>query len=652
MISTRLDRLFEEGKIGSMKVKNRIVMSPMITDYADTDGYISQRQIAYYAERAKGGVGLIIVEASYVQKLLGRGFSNQIAVYDDKYLPGLIRLAEAIKKNGARAAIQLYHAGSAAHDILSGGLKPVGPSAVPYQGYEQSRALTREEIKEIIDCFTGAAIRCQNAGFDAVQIHACHHYLLANFLSPVWNRRSDEYGGEINNRARFLVDVLKNVKDALDIPVMCRINCEEYGVKEFLGVEQGTTLDDAKEIARLIETNGADAIHLTTWRYGPYLRYGHQPLHPGERLPLIEAIKKERAIPVIAFGRLTPEVAESALREGKADFIGIGRGLLADPYLPQKAAHGDLTDIAPCICCYHCGPISQWGYKSTGLTCAVNARCGHEAEYPFPISKARNSRKVIVVGGGPGGMEAARIAALRGHSVVLYEKSQELGGQLAVADKAPLKQYISLLGEYQKGQIAKASVKVALGTEASKDMILDQRADAVILATGSRPLIPFIKGLEKEKTVSAIDVLSGKVEAGEKVIIIGGNLIGCEVASFLADKGKRVTICELLPELLPQVIPHRRPPVTAGLIERGVVFHLGVTFEEVIENGMIILDKNGKEQLVEADTIVSAAGAEPNDELFHELKEKVSEVHCIGDAKAPRLIVDAVHEGFGIAYSL
>ncbi len=652
MTSTSFDRLFEQGQIGAMKVKNRIVMSPMITEYADTDGYVTQRQIDYYAERAKGGVGLVIVEASYVQQLLGRGFINQIALYDDKYLPGLSRLVEAIKKNGARAAIQLHHAGSAAHTILTGGLQPVGPSATCYKGFDQSRALSKEEIEEIINCFTRAAFRCQKAGFDAVQIHACHQYLLANFLSLAWNKRSDEYGGDVNNRTRLLIEVLKNIKAAVDIPVMCRINAIEYGVKEFLGVEQGTTLEDAKGTARLMETNGADAIHLTSWRYGAYLRYGHQPFHPGERLPLIEAIKKEISIPVIAFGRLTPEVAERALREGKTDFIGMGRGLLADPYLPQKADRGDLLAIAPCICCYHCGPIGQWGYESKGLNCTVNARCGHEAEYPYPITKVLNSKKVIVVGGGPGGMEAARVAALRGHTVVLYEKSQELGGQLAVADKGLLKQYISLLGEYQKGQLRKIGVKVELGTEATKDIILGRGADAVILATGSRPLIPSIKGLEKGMAVNAIDVLSGKLETGEKVIVIGGSLIGCEVAGFLAEKGKKVTICELQPELLPQVIPHRRPPITAGLIERGIVFHLGITSEEMTEGGMIIVDKYGKKELLEADTVVLAAGAQPNNELVKELKDKALKVYCIGDAKEPRLIVDAVHEGFMVAYSL
>jgi 2,4-dienoyl-CoA reductase-like NADH-dependent reductase (Old Yellow Enzyme family)/NADPH-dependent 2,4-dienoyl-CoA reductase/sulfur reductase-like enzyme len=651
MGSIKLTKLFEPGKIGTMRIKNRIVMSPMITDYADEEGYVTQKLIDYLAERAKGGVGLIILEASYVQRFLGRAFLNQVAVYDDKYIPGLSRLTEAIKKNGAFAAIQLHHAGSAAHARLTGGLQPVGPSAVSYPGFETSRALTLDEIKEIRDCYVEAALRCQRAGFDAVQIHSCHQYLLANFLSPVWNKRTDQYGGDIGNRARFLMEVLKGVKATVTIPVICRINAIEYGTKEFLDVEHGTTLEDAKATAKLVQANGADAIHLSAWQYGPYMRYGHQPLHPGERLALVEAIRKEVSIPVIGFGRLLPEIAETILSEGKADFIGMGRGLLADPYLPQKAARGDLSDIVPCVGCYHCGPISHWGYKSE-LTCTVNPRCGHEGEYPYPLTQAQRSRKVLVIGGGPGGMEAARVAALRGHRVTLYEKDQRLGGQLSVADKGPLKQYISDLGVYQKGQLEKMDVTVKLGKEADKELILAQRADVVILATGSEPLIPNVKGIEKAKVVTAHDALSGKTEVGERVIVIGGNLAGCEVAGYLANKRKKVTICEVLTELLPQIIPQRRPAVIAGLTERGVVFHLGVTSQEVTDKGMMIVDQDGRQVFLEADTIVLAVGARSNDVLMHELKDKVKEIHSIGDAKEPRLIVDAVHEGFRTAYGL
>jgi len=651
MTNTKLGRLFQPGKIGKMEVRNRIVMSPMITEYADRDGYITQRQIDYYAERAKGGCGLIIVEAACVQFPVGRGFISQIDLHDDKYISGLSRLAEAMKKNGARTCIQLYHSGAAAHRHITG-QQPVAPSAMSYPYYEASRALTRDEMEEVKECFITAAVRCQKAGFDCVILHSCHQYLLANFLSPVWNKRDDEYGGDIKNRAHFPIEVLSGVKESVDIPVLLRINAREYGGIEILGAEQEHTLENAIEIAKLLEANGADALHISTWGYGPYLHYGLFPLDWGERLPLVATIKRAVTIPVFAYGKLTPELAESAISEGKADFAAFGRQLLADPYFPEKVAAGELSDIAPCICCYKCEPVSQLGLETKGLHCSINARCGYESEYPYPITKAQKSKKVLVVGGGPGGMEAARVAVLRGHSVTLYEKNKELGGQVLAADKAPGKQNMSLLPVYLKGQIEKTGITAELGKEATKEMVLSQQPDAVIIATGAQTLVPKIKGLEKAKVVTAVDVLTDRVEVGEKVVVVGASMVGLEVSEFLAGRGKQITICEVLPELGTKVNPHSRDLSVKRLGEHGTKFHVGVTSEEVTEQGMVIVDKDGKEHLLEADTIVLAAGSKPNDKLFIELKGKVPEVYCVGDTKEPRFVIDAVSEGFRIAYSL
>jgi len=549
--------------------------------------------------------------------------------------------------------MQLYHAGNAAKSWIIGDSQPFAPSSVQRRTYEVANSLSKDEIENVRNCFIEAALRCQKAGFDAVQIHSCHHYLLANFLSPVWNERTDEYGGDIGNRARLLIEILRGIKEkAPDLPVMCRINAREYGAKDFFRVERELGLEDAKEVAKLLEINGADAIHLTCWGYGTQALIRMMPLFPGGMLSLIEAVKKVVSIPVIAVGRLTPEEGERALRDGIADFVAIGRGLITDPYLPQKMAAGKLGDIAPCIACYNCVKNSVTGYGLDGISCTVNARCGHESEFPYPITKAKGLKKVVIVGGGPAGMEAARIAALRGHNVILYEANDELGGQLLFADKAPFKHNNGLLTEYLRRQVEKAGITVELGKVVTKEVILAQRPDAVIVATGALPLTPEIKGLENAKAVKATDVLVESVEVGDKVIIIGGNMVGCEVADFLADKGKEVTVCEMLPYLLTKVLAPLRRPWKSRLTEKGVKFELGITAEEITDRGLSVLDKDGKRRILDYDTIVLASGSRQNDSLLLELKNAGPEVYCIGDARQPRQIIEAVHEGFRTAYSL
>jgi 2,4-dienoyl-CoA reductase-like NADH-dependent reductase (Old Yellow Enzyme family)/thioredoxin reductase len=646
----QFEMLFKPGKIGNLEIKNRIIMSPMITEYADSDGYVTQRLIDYYAERAKGGVGLIMIEASYVQWPVGKGFERQIAVCDDKYIPGLTKLADAIKKNGARAVIQIHHVGASGKSKIMNGLQAIAPSAVSYPGYEPTRAISVDEIKESVNCFIDAAVRCEKAGFEVIHIHACHHYLLANFLSPAWNHRTDEYGGAIENRARPLISVLKGIKQAVKVPVSCRINVAEMGAKEAFGVEKELTIEDAIEIAKLLEKNGVDAVHLTARGYWSQEVIHMMPLFDGKMLPYVERIKKAVSVPVIAFGRLTPEVGEKALMEGKADFIGIGRGLLCDPEFANKVAAGKLSDIAPCISCFTCIQVSSYGYQP-GCKCAVNARCGREGEFPS-LDKVKNPKKVMVIGGGPAGMEAARVAALRGHSVTLLEKQGVLGGQMLYADKGPLKHNITLLTDYLTGQIKKNGVKVMLGKTATAEAIIREKPEVVIVATGAVPLRPPIDGLEKSGAVDAIDVLSGKVDVGERVVVIGGDMVGGEVAEVLADKGRKVTIVEMLPELLTKMAVQIRRPVLANMKEKGIQAKLSCTAKKITKEGVLIVDKDGKEEFLSADTVVLASGSKPVNNLVHELKDRISEIHCIGDAKEPRKIVEAIHEAFEIAYTL
>ncbi|MBN1848543.1 MAG: FAD-dependent oxidoreductase [Deltaproteobacteria bacterium] len=650
MTTTFLSRLFRPGKMGQLTLKNRVIMAPMGVEYADPDGYITQRQVDYYTERAIGGVGMVFVEASSVQPSIGKSF-RQIHVDDDRYLPGLTKLSTAIKENGARAAIQLHHAGGAAHRMLTG-VAPVAPSAVIRRGFEEPRALTREEIKEIRDCFVKAAVRCRTAGFEALGIHAAHMYLLAQFLSPMWNERSDEYGGSLENRARFLLEIVESIKEGVpELPVVIRLSAQDHGAVEFAG-KVGITLDETLKLVQMLEKAGADALDMSNFGYGVESIKG-MPIIPGELLHNTEAVKKEVSIPVIAVGSLTPLIAEAALDDGKADFIGIGRGLLADPYLVQKASMGSLEDITPCITCFQCQ--SEYVFMvpdSKGTRCSVNARTGKESLYPYPLEKASKPKRVLVIGAGPGGMECARVCALRGHEVVLLEKEPAMGGQLRVASLPPHKHRTALLIPYYATQLEKLKVDVRLGTEADQATVDEMRPDVVVVATGLIPNIPPIPGLATAGAHLAVEALEGKCEVGEKVVIIGGGLVGCETAEFLADQGKEITIVEMLPRIGANITPMTRPAVLGRLRKKGVQMLPGATCKEVSRNQVIVTDKAGQTLTLATDTVLMATGGKPNRALYEVLQDKVFEIHLIGDAVEPRRIMDAVHEGFIKGYSI
>ncbi|MBN1847810.1 MAG: NADH:flavin oxidoreductase, partial [Deltaproteobacteria bacterium] len=405
-----LNRIFRSGTIGPLVLKNRVIMAPMGTEYADPDGYVTQRQIDYYAERARGGVAMIMVEASSVQTSTSKSFM-QPHLDDDRYIRMLSKLSTAIQENGARAAIQLQHAGAASYEKVTG-VTPMGPSSVSRRGFAQPREMTTRDIKEVRQCFVKAALRCREAGFEALGLHGAHQYLFAQFLSPMWNERSDEYGGSLENRARFLVEVVGAVKESVpDLPLICRLTANEDGNIEFAG-KRGIIFDETLEVAKMIERAGADALAVSSFGYG--VRSTRQsPIVPGVLLHFAEAVKHEVSIPVTVAGGITPWIAEAALDEGKADFVDIARGFLADPFLVQKARSGHLEDIVPCIACFLC--TSEYVFmvpESKGIRCSVNARTGKESLYPYPLEKASKPKRVLVIGAGPGGMECARVCAL------------------------------------------------------------------------------------------------------------------------------------------------------------------------------------------------------------------------------------------------
>lgn len=632
--------LWESFRIGHMELRNRIVMPPMVTQYASEEGYVTARSRNYYTARARGGVGLIIVEATYVDKP-GQAFANQLAISDDKYILGLSYLVQAIHKEGAKAAIQLHHGGRVAKSAVSGN-QPVAPSPVASLGGEIPKELSVEEIGTIVTKFADASVRAKKAGFDGVEIHGAHGYLIDQFISRTSNKRQDFYGGDLQNRARLLIEILKAIRERAgkDLSIWCRINGQEYGV------DGGTTLEESKQIACMAQDAGAAAIHVSAFGPQSPTNLTTSTFVPAVIADLAAEIKKVVEVPVIAVGRITPEAGERLLAEEKADLIAIGKGLLADPNLPNKLVSGRLEDITPCIVCMAC--LSDLRSPDVlGIRCQINAALGREEEHR--ISQARKVRKIFVIGGGPAGLEAARVAALRGHQVVLYEKRSRLGGQLIQAAVAPHKDRIEPLIRYLQTQLINLGVRIELGKEVTAATIEDFNPEVVVCATGIKPMVPEIPGLDQIQVVQAGDVLEGKVEVGNRVVVLGGDSVACETAEFLADKRKKVTVTRRGAEMALNVEAVLRPSFLGRLVQKGVTLLTEIRYNEVTSQGLVITTKDGQKRVIEADTIVLAVGSIPDTELYQEIKSRVPEVYLAGDCVEPRKIRNAIGDGYGIA---
>ncbi|MBI2830915.1 MAG: FAD-dependent oxidoreductase [Chloroflexi bacterium] len=639
-------KLFEPINIGSMTIKNRIAMSPMGTGFADKLGLVTQRMIDYYEARAKGGTGLIIVENVSVDFYHGIHGVNRPNIDNDLTIPGLTRVAAAIKKHGSRAAIQLNHSGRMAKSRLTG-FQPVAPSAESYPGGahpegEIPRELTVEEIYRIVDWFAQAAGRAQKAGFEGIELHAGHAYLLNEFLSPFSNKRQDQFGGSLEKRTFFLLEVLRAIRKVVgnDFPLWCRINGKEFGV-------DGATVEDYQAVARLISPL-VDAVHVSVRGYGRYALV-HNPDVPGALLQYAEGIKKVVNLPVIAIGRITPELGEAAIREGKADIIAIGRGLLADPAIANKAKSGRVEDITPCISCLACHDVGL--STKTYVVCAVNAALSKERE--SRIKRAEASRKVNVIGGGPAGMEAARVLALRGHKVMLFEKQDRLGGQLNLAMVPPTKrERIEPLITYLTTQLNKLGVEIRLNTEATVDIVEREAPDVVVLAAGAVPCIPPLPGAQPGNLLTAFQVLGQEAEVGKKVVVIGGGSTGCETAEFLHERGKEVTIVEMLPRLAAEMGFRDRTRLMIRLSDLPIKVITGAKCREVRTNGVVVTTENNGEQFIEADTVVVATGMKQNNGLLDLLKARGFETYMIGDCWHVQKIIDAIGDGFALGLAL
>jgi 2,4-dienoyl-CoA reductase-like NADH-dependent reductase (Old Yellow Enzyme family)/thioredoxin reductase len=632
-------KLFEAGSIGTMKLRNRIVMPSIAYVYPKPDGMIPERMHNYLEARAKGGAGLIIVEYTSVE--FARGFAGiGLFIDDDKYIPAFARTVKAVHKWGAKIGIQLAHVGDLMkpnREDISKQKKLDGPPKLfPSEGPEEF-SITR--IKEIVDSFGDAALRAKKAGFDGIEIHAAHgSNLLARFLSPTSNKRGDAYGGSIENRLRILLEVVRTVRKSAgpEYPVWCRIN---GGGTD--GVAAGITSNEAQIHARLLEEAGVDALSVSGQ---PDVQGYYAP--KGYFLPYAENVKKAVKIPIIATGNIDPEYGEKIISDGKTDFVIMGRCLIADPELPVKIQRGNQEEIVPCIRCSMC----RFGPQYLGpMHCSVNAAFGEEKEKE--LKPAVVTKNILVIGGGPAGMEAARVAALRGHHVTLYERNK-LGGQMILAAIAPHKERIADFTNYLVHQLHKFKVDIITGATITPEIVSKMKPDAVIMATGILPYLPEIPGINNKNVITAQDILSGKTEAGQTVMIIGGELVACETALILADKGKKVTMLRRGPEFATMVIEIHRRPLLDELKTKGVVMIPDIRYDEVTDEALVITDPTGQKQILKAETILLAAGGVPDDSLFIPLQKLVGKVYKIGDCVKPRSIIYAVHEGFNTSFRI
>ncbi len=628
----KFTKIFEPIILKNVELKNRLVVSAMVTNYCEPDGFANERYIAYHEEKAKGGWGLIITEDYAIAPGVG-AYSNLPGLYTDEHIASHQQLTDRVHQAGGTIVCQIYHAGRQV-SFAATGVHPVGPSAIPYTAFhEVPKALSKDEIREIIGQFALTAARAKKAGFDAVEIHGAHGYLLSAFVSPLSNKRLDEYGGDIVGRSRMSVRVVEAVREAVgeDFPIIYRMSSVEYQ-------ENGLNIEEAKVLSCLLEEAGVDMLHVSQ---------GHTLLHvalPSSHEPKAAfvnnaaEIKKVVNIPVIAVGRInSPFLAEEVLLSGKADMVTMGKASLADPYLPKKALAGETQDIRLCIGCM----------QGCTRSCTVNPRLGHESEYV--MMPAEDKKKVFVVGGGVSGAEAAIAAAERGHKVVLFEQGEGLGGQWQLACMPPGKTDFATFACWQKYHLEKCGVEVRLNTVLTKEIVVKEAPEAIILATGSVPLILPIAGVDGANVVTAQDVLSGKAVKGSNVVIIGGGSVGAETAEYLTQYNKKVTLIEMA-EAIAKDMPYRTRVYLMERLDKKNVKMFVKTKVTKIQDIVYAQGEYGEIAFENVDTVVLASGVKKREIQADFLDGYQGKVVSCGDAAALKDGQQNIHEGFKVGY--
>jgi 2,4-dienoyl-CoA reductase-like NADH-dependent reductase (Old Yellow Enzyme family)/thioredoxin reductase len=638
-----MKQLFSPFTIKNCYLKNRIVMPGLASFLVEDDGAFTDRTIEHYRLRAAGGPAMVIMEACAVSPE-GIVSPHQARIYDDKFMSGLSRIAEVIRSEGAVPGIQLHHGGrqTSARVIKQ---KPVAPSNLPCPAIRGDvEPLTTGGIQEIVHKFADAASRAIEAGFELIEMHGAHGYLINQFLSRFSNIREDEYGGDITGRTKFARDIIEEVRERVgdEFPLSFKISAQEF-------VPNGITVEESIEILKLLVKAGMDVVQVSAGNDATP-EWISQPMFM-EKACLADSaasVKKELEMPVMAVGRINdPLTANSIIEEGKADLVCIGRGLLADPEMPKKAEEGRLDEIRTCVACNTC---MESIYRKGRVECLVNPTLGREKE--MEIHPTKTPQKVMVIGGGPGGLNVAWVAAKKGHEVSLYEKQALLGGQLILGSVSNFKKELRSLIGFQKRQIEKHGVKCHLNIEATIDTVKDENPDVVILATGSVPIKPSIEGINNRIVNLLPQIFDGNRPIIKKTIIIGGGATGCEAALYLSENGSPVTIVEQLPKIGMSVESVTKRVMLNKLEENNVKIVTEYELSRVAENGVFIRNRGGKEAFLEGERVVIAIGTRPDNGLYDEINSLGITIYQIGDCLEPRGAKAAISEGAEIGRAI
>lgn len=641
------DCLFEKIKIGTLEIKNRFVMPAMDSGTTDEKHRFTAQSVAYFEARARGGFGLIIPEYMAVSPY-GIGNPKEAGLWDDCFIPDLLGLTAAIHAYGTKVFAQLHHSGMMCVQKNTG-VTPAGPSAIAATNYlERVREYSTEEVYEIIERYAEAALRAKKSRFDGVEIHAAHHYLPAQFLSRFTNKRTDEFGGSCKNRFRIVACIVKRIRELCgeDYPVIIRISAEEF-------LEGGNHIEDAFVYARMAEEAGIDAVHLSTGTGMGGNIVAPLYFDPGFNVENSERMKRMLHIPVITVGRINdPDLAAQIVASGRADMISLGRQAVCDPDFPNKTKENRTEEILQCTgCMQRCYYSKGCEESDTGISCMMNPFSGKEGRWK--ILPAGRQKRIAVVGAGPGGLEAAWVMARRGHIVDVYEKESAAGGTFRLAMVPPGKQDFGKMIYAYTSLLSKYGGRIHYNTEVTEDFLKRLSADVIVLATGCRPLVPEIPGLNMDRVTPANDILAGKeIISGAKVLIIGGGLVGCETAEFMNLYHNRITIIDMEEKLAKDCVSRVRSVLLRRLEKAGTRLLTGTKVLEVLKDGVRAVREEKEIVLDGFDALVLSLGARSYNPLGKAAEKYIKEVYTIGDAARARDAKYAIYEGAKLALTV